>query len=91
MMLKPVDVAYMNAPKIFYNDLKDQYLKSLDAKEHHLINEYIKTSYLQELEKAIHTNSELFEQKSGYYYKAFTKGLIALPFYLLCSSFVIIY
>lgn len=91
LMLKPVDVAFMNAPKRFYSDIKERYQQSLTKEEIPLLNDYVKTTYLKELEKAVKTNSELFEEKSKYYYLAFTKGLLALFFYILCSSFVVFY
>lgn len=91
LMLKPVDVAFMNAPKVFYTDIKEQYKTILLDNEQILLNDYIKATYLHELEKAVKTNSDLFEEKSKYYYRAFTKGLIALFFYILCSSFVVFY
>ena len=53
------------------------------------INAYVKATYLNELEEAIQSNSELFKTKGRYYYSAFRNGLIALIIYLICAGFVI--
>ncbi|MBK7818305.1 MAG: hypothetical protein IPJ60_12770 [Sphingobacteriaceae bacterium] len=91
LILKPVDVAYINEPRFFYEKIKKQYETALATTNTAVLNEYIKATYLKELESAIEANSALYKEKSRYYYNAFTKGLLALVFYIFCSSFVILF
>jgi hypothetical protein len=88
-MLKPENVAYLNNPKYFYNDVKKEYQKSLETTKKDIINAYLKVSYLNELENALEQNINLYETKSRHFYNAFIKLLPALIIYILCSGIVI--
>lgn len=88
-LLNPIDVAYIHHPKVFYNDIRERYEKELETNDENTLNAYVKATYLQELEKAVTKNSNLFENKGKHYFKAFTRGLIALMLYLICVGFVV--
>lgn len=90
-LLKPINNAYLNPPKVFYKDLENGYRSSLPAEKHKDINEHIKVSYLRELELAIEINLQAYQEKSNNYDKAFAKGLLALVFYIFCVSFTMVY
>ena len=90
-LLKPLDVAYMNEPKSFYKDTYQQYKILLGTEDENIINEYIKSSYLNELEVSVTNNRKLFEDKGGYYYKAFVNLLRALLPYVICIGIVNFY
>jgi hypothetical protein len=66
-MLKPENVAYLNNPKYFYNNVKKKYEKSLETEDEDIINAYLKVSYLNELENALEQNINLYELKSRYF------------------------
>lgn len=88
-MLKPENVAYLNNPKYFYNNVKEEYEKSLETENEDIINAYLKVSYLNELEIALEQNINLYETKSRHFHNAFIKLLPALIIYILCSGIVI--
>lgn len=88
-LLHPEEVAYMNFPKFFYNNIKEQYEERLETNDESTLNEYVKATYLNELETAIETNSNLFNTKSRFYYLSFRFGLAALILYLICAGFVV--
>ena len=90
-LLKPHDVAYMNEPKSFYKDTFQQYKVLLDTEDENIINEYVKSSYLNELEESVTNNRKLFEDKGKYYYKAFVNLLRALIPYIICIGIVNFY
>ena len=90
-LLKPLDVAYMNEPKSFYKDTYQQYKVLLGTEDENIINEYIKSSYLNELEESVTNNRKLFEDKGRYYYKAFVNLLRALVPYVICIGIVNFY
>jgi len=76
LLLKPIEVAYINYPSFFYNDIREQYETELNTNDEKILNEYVKSTYLNELELAVTSNSELFEIKSKYYDTAFKKVLL---------------
>ena len=88
-LLHPEEVAFMNFPKFFYSDIKKKYEKCLNTKDEAILNEYVKATYLNELETAIEINSKLHKTKSRFYYLAFRNGLMALILYLTCTGFVV--
>ncbi len=89
LLLKPIDVAYLHYPKYYYTEIKSQYEKTLNTSDEITINEYIKATYLNEIEEAVKHNSYLFKIKSNYYDHAFKTALAAVLMYLLCAGFVI--
>ncbi|MDI9366646.1 MAG: hypothetical protein QM541_16940 [Flavobacterium sp.] len=91
LLFKPIDVAYLNLPKVFYKDIRLKYETELQTTDEAVINAYVKTTYLEELEKTVANNQQLFEVKSRYYYQAFTKALKALFPFVLCIGFVNLY
>jgi len=89
LLVKPVNVAYIHHPKKFYIDIRERYEQKLQTTDENVLNAYVKATYLQELEKSVSKNSDLFETKGNYYFTAFTHGLIALLLYLFCVGFII--
>jgi hypothetical protein len=89
LLLKPIDVAYLHYPKYYYTDIKTQYQNSLQTDDEETLNDYIKATYLNELEEVVKHNSYLFKIKSKYYDFAFKSGLASVLIYLLCTGFVI--
>jgi hypothetical protein len=89
LLLKPIDVAYLHYPKYYYTEIKSQYEESLETDNEEILNEYVKATYLNEMEEAIQHNSYLFMIKSKYYDFAFKSALAAVLTYLLCTGFVI--
>ena len=88
-LLEPVEIAFINQPKEFYKTLRISYEKSLKTSDEELINEYIKASYLGEIEEAVEHNSSKFEMKGNYYNIAFNNALLALIFYIMCTGFIV--
>jgi len=88
-LLKPIDVAYLHHPKYYYLTIKSKYEQSLEEPDEETLNEYIKATYLNEIEAAVKHNSHLFKIKSKYYDHAFKLGLASILVYLICSGFVI--
>jgi hypothetical protein len=89
LLLKPVEIAYINYPDFFYKNIKEKYEKSLETDDEDILNEYIKQTHLIELEQAVKHNSAVFKEKSNYYNIAFIKGLTALFLYMVCTGFVV--
>lgn len=90
LLLNPMHVAYLNEPKYFYEELRIRYEKELDTTNPAVLNAYIKTSYLRELEMVVERTFTLLENKGNYYDTAFKKGLVALFLYLTCAGFIIL-
>ncbi|MCT4639496.1 MAG: hypothetical protein N4A72_17460 [Bacteroidales bacterium] len=88
-LLKPIEIAFLNEPKKFYKSLKEEYEKSLKTEDNEIINDYIKASYLGEIEEAVQYNSRKFEEKGSYYNKAFNNALLAIAFYFMCTGFIV--
>ena len=89
LILKPVPVAYLENPEFFYKKIKAQYESIIPNINSEKLNNYIKTTYLAQLENCVSSNLVLYEAKSHCYYKALTNGLKALLFYVVCFGFVI--
>lgn len=89
-LVKPVEIAYLNQPKYFYNEVKEMYKKELKIKGKKLLNEYIKHSYLKETESVLENNVEVYNTKSQIFYDNFKNILICLILYVFLASYVII-
>jgi hypothetical protein len=89
LLLKPVEIAYINQPEFFYKNIKEDYEKSLMITDENTLNLYIKETYLKELEQSVKHNYIVFKEKSNYYNIAFIKGLTALFLYMVCTGFVV--
>jgi len=55
-LLETVRVAYMDFPKVFYDDIRKEYEQSLNTTNQSVLNEYVKHTYLSELEFAVERN-----------------------------------
>lgn len=81
-LVKPVKIAYPNLPQYFYTDIAEQYKQKgiTDAAQ---LNKMIKTTYLLELEECVKLVFKQSNEKSAFFEKAFSKGLISLfPFFI---------
>ncbi len=90
-LLKPLDVAYMNEPQSFYKETYQQYKDSLGTDDENVINEYVKASYLFELEVAVANNRKLVEDKAKYFHRGFINLLRALFPYVICIGIINFY
>lgn len=96
--LEPKKIGYQNEPKKYYKDYKEHYEVALEEDINNcsseeevedLINLYIKTNMLNELEIALNNNLNQFIEKNNYYNRALFLSVIALIFYLSCAGFII--
>ena len=87
--IKPVNRFYRHEPKYFYNDVVNQYKNVLNTEDEEILNEYVNTTYLQELEVALSKNFEAYMKKSDLFFFNFVSILYTLLIYIIISSFVI--
>lgn len=83
--LIPVSVAYLIEPKHFYEKLRLEY--EAEGKNAEATDNYLKASYINELEKAVSTNNEAFKRKGLFYFRALTSALICAVPYMICLAF----
>ncbi len=86
-LLIPVEVAYLQEPKIYYETYLIGYKNDMPATADDEIDKLVKASYINELEQAVHSNNEIFKRKGLFYYRAFTLAMLASVPYLLCIGF----
>ncbi len=84
-LLIPIEVAYLIEPKTFYEKLRLEY--EAEGKSKETTDNYLKASYINELEKAVATNNIAFKRKGLFYFRALTSSLISLLPYLVCLAF----
>ena len=89
-LIKPINVAYLNQPKFFYVEILSQYKEKLKTDNDELLNEYVKTTYLNETEIVLENNIVVFKNKSQTFYENFEYILKCFLLYIFLSSFVII-
>ncbi|AWO00496.1 hypothetical protein DLD77_01630 [Chitinophaga alhagiae] len=89
-LLAPVDVAYLQEPRIYYEEYRLKY-ENLKSKQQglrlHEVDNLIKSSYIDELERAVSRNDILFQRKGLFYHKAFIWAIYAIIPYLVCLGF----
>ncbi|MGK9123911.1 hypothetical protein M1D52_07315 [Olivibacter sp. SA151] len=97
-LLKPIEIAHLNSPKIYYEDLIKDYEQSPsffeekideNGKKEVFVNQekvdlYLKASYIGELEEAIEKNVDAVIKKSLRYNKSLQYGLISIVPFLIC-------
>ena len=86
-LLIPKEFAFIEEPKIFYGELKEEYIKA-DVPEEQL-NDYIKRSYLRQLEDALNSNYITNNAKSKSNYYAIKFAFISIIPYVICVSLMI--
>ena len=95
-LLFPVNIAYLQHSKHYYQDLRIEYEKELITDEttpeqkpvmQEKINTLLKASYIDELAQAQTTNFYVFTRKSSFYYNALIFGLLAIAPYVICIGF----
>jgi hypothetical protein len=89
-LIKPIEVAYVNQPKHFYIKTLENYKLKLKTEDEDILNEYLKVSYLNEMEQVLENNINVYQNKNSSFYKAFKKIFWALILYVILSSFVLI-
>jgi hypothetical protein len=81
-LIMPAPMAYLREPKEYYLDYMRQYEQSMLDKT--LITFLLKATYVDELERGIQINHQIFTRKSIFYRKALKYGLLAVIPYLVC-------
>lgn len=84
-LLIPVEIAYSEMPKVFYKELKDEYIRQGVAENE--LNLYLKESYKIQLEKSVEHNFDANNKKSKYNNRAIIWCLFGLFPYILCIGF----
>jgi len=88
-LLIPKEFAFIEEPKIFYEDLKQEYMQAEVVDE--LLNDYIKISYLKQLENALNSNISTNNAKSKSNYYAIKFAFISLIPYVICVSLMVVF
>jgi hypothetical protein len=95
-LLMPVDIAYLQLTRTYYQDLRLEYESSrINDKMNEIekekirrsINALIKSSYIDELNRGEENNREVFSRKNSFYYNALFWGLIAILPYIVCIGY----
>src|SRR5215470_7549617 len=84
-LIIPVEVAYLEIPKRYYEDYRLQYEQTHPNPGE--VSNLLKASYIDELEMALETNDRVFRRKSSFYYNALMFGLLSVIPYLVCLGF----
>jgi hypothetical protein len=88
-LILPVRVAYLSAPKKYYEEYRFEYEKNYNNQT--LIKNLLKASYIDELQIALETNQQLFRRKGSFHYNALLYGLLSIIPYLICLGFHLSY
>jgi hypothetical protein len=95
-LLIPVKVAYLELSDRYSTQLRQRYEEKFFSPDmpddkrketQHLIDTYLKASYIDELSHAQETNQNLFVGKNSLYYRALIWGLAAIIPYVVCIGF----
>jgi len=84
-LIIPVEIAYLEIPKKYYNDIRLQYEQTYSNTDQ--VKELLKASYITELETAVTNNEAVFRKKSSLYYNALMFALLSTVPYLICLGF----
>ena len=82
-LLLPMDIAYLDPPKKYYTEYRIE-LEMLDVGNEDIVNESLKSTYIQELEDAIEINNRAFLKKNSLFYNALIFALLAVVPYIVC-------
>ncbi len=85
-LLTPKDVAFQQLPAQFYKTIAEEYRTKENITDEELLNEYIKTSYNNQLEEILVINDKLCLDKGESFSKAFNFACISIIPYLICMS-----
>lgn len=95
-LLIPIRVAYLEVSDRYSTNLRSQYEKRFlssdlskekEKEAKHMIDNYLKASYIDELSQAQEINQSVFVSKSSFYYRALIYGLTAIIPYVICIGF----
>jgi hypothetical protein len=81
----PIDVAYLSAPKKYYEEFRLTY--EANIRKRTVIEKLLKASYINELEKTLNNNEQVFRRKSSFYYNALMYALFSAVPYIICIGF----
>lgn len=84
-LLLPIDIAYLDPPKKYYSDYRWE-LEMLEVGDKEIVNESLKSTYIQELEDAIEISNRAFLTKSSMFYNALIFALLASVPYIICVA-----
>lgn len=85
-LIIPVDVLYLSAPKIYYGEYRLMYEESLQQNQQYLktlLEDLLKASYINELEKTLNNIISAFRRKNSFYIGALAFVLFSIPPYLV--------
>ena len=95
-LLIPIRVAYLEVSDRYSTNLRSQYEKRFlssdlskekEKEAKHMIDNYLKASYIDELSQAQEINQSVFVSKSSFYYRALIYSLTAIIPYVICIGF----
>lgn len=86
--LIPVNVAYLNSPRTYYEDKRLEYEK-LHGNDDKLIDTLLKSSYIDELHQALERNINLFESKGHLFFEALRFALFSLIPFIVCAGYLL--
>jgi hypothetical protein len=87
-LIIPVEVTYLSSPKRYYEEYRLQYEQS-NSNNQAVVENLLKASYINELERNLHENELVFRRKSSFYYNALMYSLLSTVPYLFCFGFYI--
>ncbi|WP_448104628.1 hypothetical protein [Pedobacter panaciterrae] len=88
-LLIPKEFAFIEEPRIFYGELKEDYIKAGVGDD--LLNDCIKKSYLQQIETALNGNISTNNNKSRSNYYAIKFAFISIIPYIICVSLMVVF
>lgn len=85
-LLLPVDIAYLDPPKKYYESFKSE-LEFLIIGNEETVNDSLRGTYILDLQNAIEINSRAFRKKNSYFYNALLFALLSVVPYVICLGF----
>ena len=84
-LLIPAKIAHLHPFRKYYEEYRLKYETGGMSRSE--VDNYLKASYIDELEKAFDGNTTVFRRKSQFYYSALTCALMSVIPYLVCLGF----
>jgi hypothetical protein len=84
-LIIPVEIYYLTAPRKYYQDFRMVYEEIIQNQSE--VEELLKASYIDELEKILGNYQQVFRRKSSFYYNALMYALLSAIPYIFCIGF----
>ncbi len=84
-LIIPVKVAYLVAPKIYYEENRLHYEQTITQQDQ--VEKLLKKSYINELETTLRNNVLVLTKKTSFYYNALICALLSVIPYVVCLGF----